>query len=226
MAKSYDYQSAFDIIGPVMMGPSSSHTAGSVKIGNSARAVLGDMPKTLEIHYYESFAKTHQGHGTDVAVVGGAMGYSTFDSRIKSALDIAKDENIDVDIIEEDGESIGQHPNCAYIKADTKDGRHIEVIGISIGGGTIKLKGINVNGLEVEINNGLPMLEIDGEMDKAQVNHLINDMTDMEIDFGDETVKTSDNNGLVVLPLNKAISESTLNKIREKYSDLNVSYIN
>lgn len=103
MAKSYDYQSAFDIIGPVMMGPSSSHTAGAVKIGNSARAVLGDMPKTLEIHYYESFAKTHQGHGTDVAVVGGAMGYSTFDSRIKSALDIARDENIDVDIIEEDG---------------------------------------------------------------------------------------------------------------------------
>ncbi|MCI2955331.1 L-serine ammonia-lyase, iron-sulfur-dependent subunit beta [Staphylococcus caprae] len=226
MAKSYDYQSAFDIIGPVMMGPSSSHTAGAVKIGNSARAVLGDVPKSLEIHYYESFAKTHQGHGTDVAVVGGAMGYSTFDNRIKSALDIAKEDHIDVDIIEEDGESIGQHPNCAYIKADTKDGRHIEVIGISIGGGTIKLKGINVNGLEVEINNGLPMLEIDGEIDKSQVNHLINDITDMEVDFGDETVKTSDNNCLVVLPLNKAISESTLNKIRDKYSDLNVSYIN
>ena len=159
-------------------------------------------------------------------LVGGAMGYSTFDNRIKSALDIAKEDHIDVDIIEEDGESIGQHPNCAYIKADTKDGRHIEVIGISIGGGTIKLKGINVNGLEVEINNGLPMLEIDGEIDKAQVNHLINDITDMEVDFGDETVKTSDNNCLVVLPLNKAISESTLNKIRDKYSDLNVSYIN
>ena len=107
MAKSYDYQSAFDI-GPVMMGPSSSHTAGAVKIGNSARAVLGDVPKSLEIHYYESFAKTHQGHGTDVAVVGGAMGYSTFDNRIKSALDIAKEDHIDVDIIEEDGESIGQ----------------------------------------------------------------------------------------------------------------------
>ena len=225
MAKSYDYQSAFDIIGPVMMGPSSSHTAGAVKIGNSARAVLGDMPKHIEIRYYESFAKTHQGHGTDVAVVGGAMGYSTFDNRIKSALDIAKDEGIAVEIIEDEGESIGQHPNCAYIKADDANGRHIEVIGISIGGGTIKLKGINVNGLEVEINNGLPMLEIDGEMDKAQVNHLINDMTDMEIDFGDETVKTSDNNGLVVLPLNKAISESALNIIKDKHSDLNVSYI-
>ena len=116
MAKSYDYQSAFDIIGPVMMGPSSSHTAGAVKIGNSARAVLGDVPKSLEIHYYESFAKTHQGHGTDVAVVGGAMGYSTFDNRIKSALDIAKEDHIDVDIIEEDGKVLGNIPTVLILK--------------------------------------------------------------------------------------------------------------
>ncbi len=61
MAKSYDYQSAFDIIGPVMMGPSSSHTAGAVKIGNSARAVLGDMPKHIEIRYYESLLKRIKG---------------------------------------------------------------------------------------------------------------------------------------------------------------------
>ena len=66
------------------------------------------MPKHIEIRYYESFAKTHQGHGTDVAIVGGAMGYSTFDSRIKSSLDIAK-MKISIDIIEDEGESIGQH---------------------------------------------------------------------------------------------------------------------
>lgn len=57
MAKSYDYQSAFDIIGPVMMGPSSSHTAGAVKIGNSARAILGDIPKNIEIHYLNHLLK-------------------------------------------------------------------------------------------------------------------------------------------------------------------------
>ena len=226
MAKSYDYQSAFDIIGPVMMGPSSSHTAGAVKIGNSARAVLGDVTKSLEIRYYESFAKTHQGHGTDVAVVGGAMGYSTFDNRIKSALDIAKDEGIAVEIIEDEGESIGQHPNCAYIKADDANGRHIEVIGISIGGGTIKLKGIHVNGLEVEMNHGLPILEVDGPADKAQINHLINDLNDMEIEYKDELTQFNDDKSLVVLPLNKSIKESALDKIREKYSDFNVSYIN
>ncbi|TBW74242.1 serine dehydratase beta chain, partial [Staphylococcus epidermidis] len=129
--KSYDYQSAFDIIGPVMMGPSSSHTAGAVKIGNAAFNELGGIkPETLAIHYYESFAKTHQGHGTDLAIVGGAMGYSTFDSRIKDSLTIANDLGIHVDIIEEDGESIGEHPNCAYLIAEA-NGRHIEVIGNS-----------------------------------------------------------------------------------------------
>ena len=194
MAKSYDYQSAFDIIGPVMMGPSSSHTAGAVKIGNSARAILGDIPKNIEIHYYESFAQTHQGHGTDVAIVGGAMGYSTFDNRIKSSLEIAADDGIKIDIIEEEGDSIGQHPNCAYIKSSRNDGRYIEIIGISIGGGTIKIKGIHINGLEVDLNHGF--------------------------------IKIDEDKCLVVIPLNKAISESTLNTIKEKYSDVNVSYIN
>ena len=154
--------------------------------------------------------KTHQGHGTDVAIVGGAMGYSTFDSRIKSSLDIAKDENITIDIIEDEGESIGQHLTVLISKANTKDGRYIEVIGISIGGGTIKLKGINVNGLDVELNHGLPMLVIDGNMNKAKINHLINDLSDMNLDLGERINKTNDNEGLVVFPLNKAISRISI----------------
>lgn len=99
------------------------------------------------------------------------------------------------------------------------------MIGISIGGGTIKLKGINVNGLNVELNHGLPMLVIDGNMNKAKINHLINDLSDMDLDLGEELIKTNDNEGLVVFPLNKAISESALNIIKDKHSDLNVSYI-
>ncbi|NQE00503.1 serine dehydratase beta chain, partial [Staphylococcus xylosus] len=64
MARKQDYQSAFDVIGPIMMGPSSSHTAGAVKIGNAARTLLQHEPKKITIHYYESFASTHKGHGT------------------------------------------------------------------------------------------------------------------------------------------------------------------
>lgn len=223
--KSYDYQSAFDIIGPVMMGPSSSHTAGAVKIGNAAYAVLGGMqPDKLTIHYYESFAQTHQGHGTDLAIVGGAMGYSTFDSRIKSSLAIAKDQNIEVNIIEEEGDSIGEHPNCAYLVAEG-NGRHIEVIGNSIGGGTIKLKRISVEGLDIDFNYGLPILEMDGAANKSEVNHFSNDVNELGADIKEEMTQTGDNFSLAVLPLNKALSESTLDQIKEKYSHLNISYI-
>ncbi|MCE5090275.1 serine dehydratase [Staphylococcus devriesei] len=223
--KSYDYQSAFDIIGPVMMGPSSSHTAGAVKIGNAAYAVLGGIQaEKLTIHYYESFAKTHQGHGTDLAIVGGAMGYSTFDSRIKDALTIARDQGIDVEIVEEDGDSIGGHPNCAHIVAEA-NGRHIEVIGNSIGGGTIKLRRINVEGQEVEFDHGLPILEIDGAANKSEVNHLLNDINELGASIDDELTETGENHSLVVLTLAKAISESTLDQIKDKYSHLNVSYI-
>ncbi|HFJ5280131.1 TPA: hypothetical protein ACGUT2_002629, partial [Staphylococcus aureus] len=106
------------------------------------------------------------------------------------------------------------------------DGRYIEIIGISIGGGTIKIKGIHINGLEVDLNHGLPILVVDGNMTKAQVNHFINDINDMKLDCKDEFIKIDEDKCLVVIPLNKAISESTLNTIKEKYSDVNVSYIN
>ena len=154
------------------------------------------------------------------------MGYSTFDNRIKKALDIAEEEGIEVEIIEDEGESIGEHPNCAFIKAKDANGRYIEVIGISIGGGTIKIKGIHVNGLETKMNHGLPILTVDGPADKAQINHLINDLNDMSIEYKDELTQINDDKSLVVLPLNKAIKESALDTLRDKYSDFTVSYIN
>ncbi|AYU56092.1 putative L-serine dehydratase beta chain [Staphylococcus piscifermentans] len=224
MARKKDFQSAFDIIGPVMMGPSSSHTAGAVKIGNAGRTVLQGEPENIEIHYYESFAKTHLGHGTDVAIIGGLLGYSTFDERIKNSVEIAKDEGIKIKFIEESGKSLGEHPNCALIKADSGD-RHIEVNGISIGGGTIKIKSINVNGQCILMNHGLPILEVDGPTDNATINHLINDLIENGADINEE-IKTINQEGcLIAMHLNKALSEDVLDKMREKYSDLNFAYI-
>ena len=224
MAKSYDYQSAFDIIGPVMMGPSSSHTAGAVKIGIQ-HAILGDILKILKYIIMNHLLK-HTRTWYRCRYCGWSNGIFNFDNRIKSSLEIAADDGIKIDIIEEEGDSIGQHPNCAYIKSSRNDGRYIEIIGISIGGGTIKIKGIHINGLEVDLNHGLPILVVDGNMTKAQVNHFINDINDMKLDCKDEFIKIDEDKCLVVIPLNKAISESTLNTIKEKYSDVNVSYIN
>ena len=79
------FRSVFEIIGPVMIGPSSSHTAGAAKIGRVARTLFGRQPQWANIHLYGSFAETYKGHGTDVAIIGGLLDYDTFDERIKSA---------------------------------------------------------------------------------------------------------------------------------------------
>ena len=84
------FTSVFDIIGPVMIGPSSSHTAGATRIGRVARDLFGRQPKWAKIHLYGSFAETYRGHGTDVAIVGGLLNYDTFDDRIKTAFEDAK----------------------------------------------------------------------------------------------------------------------------------------
>ena len=224
MARTQDFKSAFDIIGPKMIGPSSSHTAGAVKIGNALREVLQHEPENLEVHYYESFAATHQGHGTDLAIVGGALGFTTFDERIPESTKIAEKEGIKVDIIEESGHSLGEHPNCALLKADAGD-RHVEVNGISIGGGTIKIKSIHVNGLCILMNHGLPILVIDGDSDIASINHLINDLIDKDVDINEE-IKTIHKDGcLLALHLNKDMQSDLLEQMRDKYSNLNFSYV-
>ncbi|QLK86759.1 L-serine ammonia-lyase, iron-sulfur-dependent subunit beta [Staphylococcus sp. 17KM0847] len=224
MARTKDFQSAFDIIGPVMMGPSSSHTAGAVKIAKAARAVLGGTPDTIEVHYYESFAETHKGHGTDLAIVGGLLGFSTFDERIKTSTKIAKEQGIPYEFIEEKGTSLGEHPNCALIILE-KDGRHVELNGISIGGGAFKVKSIHVNGMCILLTHTPNLLVIDGESGISEVNHLINELVEHEVDINEEIKTMSGSRCLLALHLNKAINETLLETLREKYTSLNFSYI-
>ena len=86
--KNLKFQSVFDIIGPVMVGPSSSHTAGAVRIGKIVSAIFGDAPTEVEFQLFNSFAKTYRGHGTDVALVAGILGMETDNPDIPHALDI------------------------------------------------------------------------------------------------------------------------------------------
>ena len=104
---------------------------------------------------------------------------------------------------------------CLLLEAN---GRHIEVIGNSIGGGTIKLRRISVEGIDVNFNHGLPILVMDGSKNKSEVNHFLNEVNELGVSIDEELVETDDDNSLVVLPLTKAIKESTLNQIKEKYN--------
>ena len=125
----------FDILGPVMIGPSSSHTAGAARMGNMARTLLGSEPVETKIHLHGSFAETGKGHGTDRAIVGGLLGMKPDDSHIPFAFDEAKERGLKYEI-------------DAVIELTGADGKQLVMQASSIGGGRIvvnKLDGIDVN---------------------------------------------------------------------------------
>ncbi|MGM0902233.1 MAG: L-serine ammonia-lyase, iron-sulfur-dependent subunit beta [Bacillota bacterium] len=134
------YRSAFDIIGPVMIGPSSSHTAGAARIGRVARTLFEKQPKKVVISLYGSFASTYKGHGTDLALVAGLLDFDTFDERIPNSLELAKE--LGMEVIFQTEEAVPEHPNTVKINLFDDD-NEMEVIGISIGGGTIEITEIN-----------------------------------------------------------------------------------
>lgn len=130
--------SIFQIIGPVMVGPSSSHTAGAVRIGQESRKLLGEEPVSINITLYGSYAKGYRGHKTDVAVLGGCLGFATDDPRVRDAKKEAQARDIKVALkLDENTE---YHTNTAVVEMVGQSGRKIKVRGISIGGGTAKIE--------------------------------------------------------------------------------------
>ena len=148
--------SVFDIIGPRMTGPSSSHTAGAVRLGYIARRIIGDKIEHVHFTLYGSFAETGRGHGTDKALIGGILGFMPDDQRIRSAYKLARDEGIDVEFTYSDEHA--EHPNTVKIEAVDSSGHETEVVGRSIGGGNILIT--EINGLEVEVTGEYPTIII------------------------------------------------------------------
>lgn len=137
----------FDIVGPVMIGPSSSHTAGAVRIGRIAGALLEGEPVRAHILLHGSFAKTYRGHGTDKALVAGIMGMAPSDIRIRQSLEIAKARGLDVVFGKTELE--GTHPNTAVLTLKDAKGHTVTVQGASVGGGNILIS--EINGMKVEV---------------------------------------------------------------------------
>lgn len=147
------FRSVFEIIGPVMIGPSSSHTAGAARIGRVARTLFGRQPEWARIHLYGSFAETYKGHGTDVAIIGGLLDYDTFDERIKTAFMDANQLGMTFEFVPEEEEAI--HPNTARLVIGDSQGT-MELVGISIGGGTMEV--VELNGFPLRLSGHYPAL--------------------------------------------------------------------
>ncbi|MEK7547642.1 MAG: L-serine ammonia-lyase, iron-sulfur-dependent subunit beta, partial [Patescibacteria group bacterium] len=124
--------SIFDIAGPIMVGPSSSHTAGACKIGQFARALFHSTPKKVTFYLHGSFGEVYKGHATDKALLAGVMKFMTSDPRIKDSFEIAKEKEIKYEFITRD---LGHayHPNTVKIVLERGKYR-MSVIGSSIGG--------------------------------------------------------------------------------------------
>ena len=150
-------RSVFDVIGPVMIGPSSSHTAGAVRLGRLARAVFGEQPASARITLHGSFASTGRGHGTDLALIAGLLGLAPDDERIRTADAEARAAGMDVVFAEAD---LGEvHPNTARIELSSADGRTVTVQGSSIGGADVVLTAIDT--FDVTITGELPVLVVE-----------------------------------------------------------------
>jgi L-serine dehydratase len=134
--------SAFSIIGPPMIGPSSSHTAGAVRIGLAARALLKKPPVHAKIELHGSFAATGKGHATDRALVAGLLGFAADDERLKDSLVLAKEAGLEVEFLTVDlGEE--SHPNATRIHLSDTDGNIHSLVGWSVGGGSIQIREID-----------------------------------------------------------------------------------
>ncbi len=149
------YRSVFDIIGPVMVGPSSSHTAGAVRIGQLARRLFGRQPETAQIRFYGSFARTYRGHATDVAVVAGLLDLATDDPRIPDSLALAAQQGMAVQFSPE--EAVPAHPNTVGMTL-TAGGQQFTAVGVSLGGGLVQIT--EVDGFSLRLSGDSPALLI------------------------------------------------------------------
>ena len=146
----------WEIIGPVMTGPSSSHTAGAAHIGRIVRMCWGGEVKRADLYMRGSFASTGAGHGTDKALIAGLMGMSQDDPSIRDALELARAAGMEFHFYTE--EVAGAHPNSVRVVVSGGDGRTMEAVGYSIGGGAVILH--KLDGFQVDISCTLPAVII------------------------------------------------------------------
>src|SRR6476646_5382170 len=145
--------SILDVMGPVMVGPSSSHTAGTARLGRVAREILDEDPAVVHFFLHPPLAATYRGHGSDFALVGGSIGLNVDDPRIPEAIRIAEQMDVDIAFSEEDQGDV--HPNTVRIEIEGKT-RETEIVGSSIGGGVIEV--FKINGFQTRFKGDSPTL--------------------------------------------------------------------
>jgi L-serine dehydratase len=204
--------SLLDIIGPVMVGPSSSHTAGACRLGLLARCLVGGTPTRARVELHGSFARTGEGHGTDKAIVGGLMGFRPDDERLRTALEIAEGERLDFRF---DKTTLGDdaHPNTVRITLERGDRRAV-MTGASLGAGRVLVS--EIDGYPVEVTGGYHTIVLVAEDVKGSVARIATALADDGVNIATLrlTRKQRGGDSFMVIETDEAPAEHVRDHIR------------
>lgn len=212
----------FDILGPIMVGPSSSHTAGAAKLSKIAKDIAGPGFYEVEFVLHGSFAKTYKGHGTDKALVGGILGMEPSDEDIRNSFELIEKKDVNIIFSEKD---LGyEHPNTAKIKFRYKNQEDFYIIGSSIGGGSIVITDINGNKVELTGNNPTILLKYKDR--KGVVSELSTILANENLNIATMKVSREKDIATLVCELDSYINEHTRDEISNLIGMSYVKFIN
>lgn len=204
--------SVFDMIGPVMIGPSSSHTAGVVKIGKVTHRLLGGTPEFARITFYNSFARTYEGHGSDRAILAGLMGFATDDTKIKNSFDYTKERGFTYEF-----KSVGNantlHPNTVKIECNRNEEK-IVVIGESRGGGVIRI--VEVNGFSAGFTASLHTIVIEADDKTGSIAYVSDVLSHDDCNIATMTVSRKGKNDIAcqILEIDSEVRPLTIEYLK------------
>ena len=213
----------FDVIGPIMIGPSSSHTAGAARIGRIARMLLGSEPANVKIGLWGSFQKTYQGHGTDKALIGGLMGMDVDDLRLKESLELAKAAGLSYSFCP--AALRGAHPNTVVLDITGQDARQISVRAASIGGGEVQIQ--SIDGMAAEFSGKENTLVITHHDTAGMIARMTGEVAASRVNIATMRVFRESMGGqaLVVLELDSQVDEELLERLRRIEGVYHVAYV-
>lgn len=212
-----------DIIGPIMVGPSSSHTAGAVKIGLVSKKLMVEKVVKADIYFHGSFLATGKGHGTDKAVVAGLLGIAVDDSRVPFSFEIAEQEGLEFHIT---GIDLGDaHPNTVKLNLTGESGKKIEIIAASIGGGQIEV--CEIDGLSASFGGNYPTIIVNHKDIPGRVTAVTSRLSESNVNIATmklyRTVRGGD--AVMIIECDHEVPVETIKSLEELEGIIKVTYL-
>ena len=212
-----------DIIGPIMVGPSSSHTAGAVKIGRISRKLLAEEITDAKIYFHGSFLATGRGHGTDKALIAGLLNMQVDDMRIPQSFDIAKEKGLKFSI--EGIDLKDAHPNTAKLLLTGQSGRTLEIVAASIGGGQIQI--CKLDGLDANFSGDFPTLIVHNMDQPGHVTEVTSMLAHKSINIATMQLYRSSRGGnaVMVIECDQEVPKESIAWLEHLEGIIKVSYL-